>query len=237
MRRQVMIPLAIAGGLGALGASVRTGYRWLRRWGATAEEVTANLPGDDLSPDAAVVHTRAVTVGAPAEAVWPWLCQIGQDRSGFFSYTALENLAGCAMPEVHELRPEWSSREVGDRVLMTTPDRYGGKAYNVVAQVHPGKALVLVAPPDPARLERSEPAGWVWQFAVRPGEAAGTSRLVVRSRYLRPQWWLEPIHFAMERRMLLTIARLAERAVASTAPPLLQPTDPGAGNGAGSLLR
>jgi hypothetical protein len=36
--------------------------------------------------------------------------QIGQDRSGFFSYTWVENLFGCQMPTVHELREEWSER-------------------------------------------------------------------------------------------------------------------------------
>jgi hypothetical protein len=188
------------------------GFRWLRRWGATDAELALALPGDELCPTAAVVHTRAVTVDAPPGAVYPWLTQIGQDRSGFFSYTWLENLFGCRMPEVHELHPEWSERHVGDHVLMAAPDRFGGKAYNVIAQVFPGKALVAVAPPDLARLAGCESATWVWQFAVRPGHEPGTTRLVVRSHYLHPQYPLEPVHFMMERKLLLTIARLAAAA-------------------------
>jgi hypothetical protein len=206
-----MIPCAVA--VGAAGAAVAgtvgVGYRWLRRWGATPEELAATLPGDELCPEAWVVHTRAVTVTAPPAEVWPWLAQIGQDRSGFFSYTWAENLVGCRMPEIHERRAEWSTRAVGDRMWMAAPDRFGGGAYNTVAQVHPDVALVTVAPDDLARLARGEPARWVWQFATRPGPTPGTTRLVVRSRYLTPQWWLEPIHFAMERKLLLTIARLA----------------------------
>jgi len=45
-------------------------------------------------------------VNASPDKIWPWLMQIGQDRSGFFSYTPLENLLGCEMPKVEALKPE-----------------------------------------------------------------------------------------------------------------------------------
>jgi len=51
-------------------------------------------------------------------------------------------------------------------------------------------------------------ANWVWQFILVP-EGDGT-RLIVRSRYRTRQWLLEPVHFATERKMLLTIRRLSE---------------------------
>ena len=165
-------------------------------------------PGDELCPSAITVHTCAVTIDAPPQQVWPWLMQIGQDRSGFFSYTFLENLVGCEMPNVHEVRPEWQERVPGDKVLMTTPRRYRGRVYNVVAHVDPGMSLVLVAPGDLRRLYRGDEANWVWQFVL---VAEGTStRLVVRSRYRTRQPLLKPVHFIMERRMMLTIKRLTE---------------------------
>jgi hypothetical protein len=37
---------------------------------------------------------RAVSVRA-GDGVWPWMAQLGQGRGGFYSYDALENLAGC----------------------------------------------------------------------------------------------------------------------------------------------
>lgn len=205
------LPLIGAAGIGAAAVGTPLGYRWLRGWGSTPEERAAELPGDELCPDAEVVHTRAVTAIARPEAVWAWLPQIGQDRSGFYSYTLLENLVGCRMPRVHEIRPEWQQRSPGDRMWMATPERYGGGAYNVVHAVTPGESLVTVAPKDPERLAAGLPATWVWQFVVRPGPAVGATRLVVRSRYLTRQLWLEPMHFVMERRMLRTIRRLAER--------------------------
>ncbi len=51
-------------------------YRGLLRrpilnWGATEDEAAARLPGDELLEDADGVATRAVTIDAPADAVWP----------------------------------------------------------------------------------------------------------------------------------------------------------------------
>lgn len=51
--------------------------RWHRHWGATAAEITATLPGDALFRGAQFRVTRAITIDAPPEAVWPWLVQAG----------------------------------------------------------------------------------------------------------------------------------------------------------------
>jgi len=66
----------------------------LRNWGATREEIDAAHPGDDLVAGPVTTTTYAVTVQAPAETVWSWLVQIGQDRGGMYSYEWLENLFG-----------------------------------------------------------------------------------------------------------------------------------------------
>lgn len=58
---------------------------WMLRWGATDEEARMPLPGDELVPNPAIESTRAVTIQAPLDAVWPWLAQTGQDRGGFYS--------------------------------------------------------------------------------------------------------------------------------------------------------
>ena len=64
--------------------------RWALRWGTTPKERTRIWQGDELSPYAIEISTRAVTIAAPLETVWSWLVQIGQDRAGFYSYTWLE---------------------------------------------------------------------------------------------------------------------------------------------------
>lgn len=60
-------------------------FRYLR-WGATDQEVGDSLPGDDLIPNADMIATRAITVRAEADHVWPWIAQLGQGRGGFYSY-------------------------------------------------------------------------------------------------------------------------------------------------------
>ena len=52
-----------------------------RTWGATEEEVAATMPGDDLLPRAQYRCTRAITISAPPDEVWPWLVQVGYGRS------------------------------------------------------------------------------------------------------------------------------------------------------------
>ena len=60
----------------ALVCTLAAAYRPLLRrpiltWGATGEEATCALPGDELLEPANGVSTRAITIDAPASAVWP----------------------------------------------------------------------------------------------------------------------------------------------------------------------
>jgi hypothetical protein len=55
------------------------------------------LPGDEFVPHPELVSTRAITIQAPASAVWPWLVQMGQGRGGLYSYERLENLGVVMM--------------------------------------------------------------------------------------------------------------------------------------------
>jgi hypothetical protein len=166
---------------------------WLLYWGATAEDRSRELPGDELVPEVGVQTTRAVTIEAPVEDVWPWLAQIGQDRGGFYSYEWLENLAGCRMRNADRIHPEWQQREVGETV-----------------KLHWASGL---------KLERFEPnrlyAFKGWYFALEPDN--GTTRLFARGRYRRGlasiayALLLELPHFIMERKMLLGIKERAQR--------------------------
>ena len=118
LRRGRRPPLVAVAGVAALVGYVGGFRPWTRRWGATAEDVTRSLPGDELVPDPGVTMTRAVTIDAPVAGVWPWLAQIGQDRGGFYSYEWLENLAGCRLRNADRVHPEWQQRDIGDTVLL-----------------------------------------------------------------------------------------------------------------------
>jgi hypothetical protein len=197
----------------ALGSAVTVvatlARRRYLRWGATDEEVPMALPGDELVPDADMTATRAVTVHASADRVWPWVAQLGQGRGGFYSYDFLENLVGCDIHSADHVVPEWQTIDLGAEIRLH-PD-----VVLTVAILQPGRALVLRGGvpmgPMPA------PYDFTWAFVVRD-EPDGTTRLVVRERYRYSRWWtsliVEPaelISFLMTQRMLRGIRERAER--------------------------
>jgi len=181
---------------------------WQLRWGATDEERGATLDGDDLITNPDLVATRAITVHALADQVWPWIAQLGQGRGGFYSYDALENLVGCDIHSADRVVPEWQDLKVGDQVKLAPEVGVG------VTVVEPGRALVLrggvpmgAAPP---------PYDFTWAFVLRE-QPDGTTRLLVRERYAYTQRWapflVEPVAvvaFVMSQRMLRGIRDRAE---------------------------
>jgi hypothetical protein len=83
---------ATAALLAALAALYPLARRPILTWGATTEEAGSDLPGDELLEEADGVSTRAITIGAPATAVWPWLAQMGPSPRGG-AYTDVEPFA------------------------------------------------------------------------------------------------------------------------------------------------
>lgn len=164
-----------------VGAGLLTGIAVLRhralRWGATQSELAVDLPGDGVLPGADVVATRGITVLAEPEAVWPWLAQLGYGRGGFYSYDALENLIGLDIHSADEVVEEWQDLSVGDQVHLAPPVGLE------VLVADPGRALVLCGQP-PTGESAPAPYDFTWAFVLRPGPAVGTTRLVVRERYL-----------------------------------------------------
>jgi len=67
--------------------------RRTERWGATPEERSKRMPGDEYftaDPPAFIAMSRAITIEAPPEAVWPWLAQMGRG-AGWYSVDRLDN--------------------------------------------------------------------------------------------------------------------------------------------------
>jgi hypothetical protein len=74
-------------GAGLVALSIAGGYLgvirpWQTRWGATDEEILRSMPGDQLVDRPTFNATRAITVVAGPEHIWPWLLQIGINRAG-----------------------------------------------------------------------------------------------------------------------------------------------------------
>ncbi len=206
----------IGGGLVLAGTAAWAAYRWAlrpwyERWGATDEEVTASLPGDELVPAPEFVRTKAVTIAAPAEKVWPWLLQMGQGKAGLYSYEFIENrLLGCDLHNSDQIVPEWQNTQLGDSVRLFPPDKQGPPPY-LIAAIDPQHALVM---------GHKDAAGqWfdTWQFVLQPVSAEQT-RLIHRVRGGSMGIWdvLQPGYFVMERAMVLGIKERAERLAASS---------------------
>ena len=193
--------------LGALGVAAVLYRRMLRRpilnWGATEAETRARLPGDELLEQADGVSTRAITIDAPANAVWPWIAQMGPSpRGGAYTYDWIENLLGLNMHSVERVLAEFQHPQVGDTI------GYGPNRMRL-ERVEPERVLAW----------RSEDGNWVWSFVL--DEQDGQTRLISRNRFRLPSVSakigmapMEPASLVMERKMLHGMKQRAERLAA-----------------------
>src|SRR5579859_6888046 len=131
---------------------------WHMHWGATDAELSQPLPGDIYLPANAVVSTRAITINAPANKIWPWIAQIGQGHAGWYSYDWIENLLATNMQNRDEILPQFQDPKVGDKVSF----QQDGPTTEI-SLVDPGRALVLQG----------------WTLYLQPIDSQ-TTRLIVR---------------------------------------------------------
>ncbi len=193
--------------LGSIGATALVYQLLLRRpilkWGATDAEARARLPGDELLEEADGVATRAITINAPAAAVWPWIAQMGPaPRGGAYTYDWIENLLRLDMHSVDRVLPEFQHPKVGDTLGY-------GKNRMRTERVDPQRVLAT----------RSQDGNWVWSFILR--EQDGNTRLISRNRFRLPSLTakigmlpMEPASLVMERKMLHGIKQRAENLAA-----------------------
>ncbi len=206
---------------------------WYNRWGATDQEVNRPLPGDELVPNPRLTSTRAITINAHPEEIWPWLVQLGQQRGGLYSYELLENLARCDMCNADRIIPEFQTLKIGDEV------RLGPQGYPFfkVNAFQPNWVLILAAA-DPktgqvTQLSHPMPENYSngnWIFLLDEIDGQRT-RLVTRQaidyqpdNFINRLLWrviTEPIGFIMTRKMLLGIKARVESAVQQRAVPEL----------------
>jgi hypothetical protein len=179
-------------------------FAWLRdwqmTWGATAEEVSRYMAGDELLEDPELNATRAVEIEAPPEQVWPWLVQMGWKKAGLYSFGRLDN---GGMPSAERIIPEWQNLKVGDSILPSLK----------VVEMEPNRYMLWVFQ------ERAGPwknATWSWGLYETD---SGHTRLVARLRQhytlnSLPEiitWALvDPMEIFMMRTTLRGIKRRAE---------------------------
>ena len=203
-RRSLKIRITtLARATAALASAVLLYCKFLRQpiltWGATAEEAEARLPGDELLEDADGVATRAITIDAPASAVWPWLAQMGPaPRGGAYTYDWIENLLGLNMHSADRVLSEYQHPQVGE-----------GFGYG------DNKMSFRIVQPEHVLATQSADGNWVWSFILE--ERDGRTRLISRNRFRLPRLRdrigmipMEPGSLVMERKMLYGIKQRAE---------------------------
>ena len=174
---------------------------WCLNWGATPDEAVSPLRGDELLPAADLVTTRAISVDATPDRIWPWLLQMGSGRAGTYTYDWLENLFGLDMHSAEVILPQFQDLKEGDEFPI-------GHATLRIEALEPDKLLVTRVPEW----------HWVRVFCLNPDGAM--TRLVLRNRIaypgmsrvmqMRHRVLSEPGALVMESKMLRGIKTRAE---------------------------
>jgi hypothetical protein len=179
----------------------------IHRTRATPREHLLAMPGDEMIRQAAGSLTHAITVHCSRKELWPWLIQMGADRAGWYSYDALDNggrrsadriLRGFQSPSVGAVFPALPGRRDGFILLENEPMHW-----LVLGWPSPGGDMVVT-----------------WAFMLHEIDE-NTTRLIVRARAAddyrfhglpKAMGFLlaKAVHFVMERKQLLEIARRAE---------------------------
>jgi hypothetical protein len=186
-------------------------YRpWHLRWGAMDEEVDGPMPGDEIVPRASFNPTRAITIAAPPENVWPWIVQMGYRRAGWYTYDLLDNAGSESADRILE---EFQHPRIGDWVPMAS-------------KVNETTAFKVAAFETNQWLLWEKPGStWAWKLIPLAG---GRTRLITRLK-ARTAWenpisalsslvLLEFGDFPMMRRCLKGIKSRAEQLSAAASP-------------------
>lgn len=212
-RLGVTIDLLLLGGAILLaGAMTFRSARW-RSVRADRREQEKTLPGDELISDRFGAFTHAITIHRPPRDVWPWIAQMGAGtRAGWYSYDFLDN---GRRPSASRIVSEWQRLEPG-------------MIFRALPKITEGFTLLAFERDRFLTLGWRSPSGqptvtWTFSLEDAPG---GSTRLVVRAagggeyRFhgLPPRLSravVRVVHFIMQRKQLLGIARRAEMPAAA----------------------
>ena len=153
-----------------LGAAYFWGIRPAQlQWGATPAEIARSMPGDQIVTDPVFDATRAITIHATPEQIYPWLVQMGYGRAGFYGYDLIENFASSSgIRSAQTLVPSFQNPKPGDVLPLSIA------ATLVYGPIAPNKFVVWKGTEDP-------PNGvFIWELV--PIDANNT-RLISRIRW------------------------------------------------------
>jgi hypothetical protein len=154
---------------------------FMLHWGATPSEIARALPGDELALQPSFDATRAITIDAPPEQIWPWVVQIGYGRAGFYGYDILENIASpTGLRSATTILPALQNPLPGEPLPLSAA---GGLVFSTV---EPPNVLIWTGPDDTG-------GQFLW-FLEPTGD--GQTRLISRIRW--SHHWTQPGVLAMD---------------------------------------
>lgn len=195
----------VAGATAAAITAYMTVIRpWHRRWGVLDDEAVRPMPGDEVVPTPNIQTTRAITINARPQDIFPWLAQMGYQRGGLYSYDWLDRLFGILdQPSTERVLTEFQELKTGDIIPVGRGNGFP------VTSLERNQLLVLSG--------EQEGVAWSWAMALVPLDEIRT-RFISRNRIRYPQTpanrlsmlWLNLTAFLMTRKWLLNIKRRAE---------------------------
>jgi hypothetical protein len=169
------------------------------RWGATAEEVRREMPGDGVQPRPVFNATRVITIQAQPQQIWPWLVQMGYRRAGWYGYDWIDNDGIASSTQV---LPEWQGLKVGDTIPI-----WKNLDFPVTA-LEPNRTLVFVSNTGKDSMAlglypvNARETRLVWRIRLGPYDG--------KSRWIAAQIFTDCADFIAVRQNLLGIKRRAE---------------------------
>ena len=98
--KKILKIVGILAGIGiVLVAVMFAALPWMDRWGATAAEIAASFTGDELVPSPRLIYTRAISIDARPEEIYPWILQLGAERGGSRGWYAASAAFCVAVPK------------------------------------------------------------------------------------------------------------------------------------------
>ena len=203
----------------AIAGATEVGLIWLGcTYGSTDEERKRRLPGDELIVHPTVQTDHAVTIDASPSAVWPWLCQMGWGRGGWYTARWVDRLFFPAnRPSAERIEPDLQDIAVGTFIPDGPPETECGLH---VTHLEPERALVLRSNSHLPKSWRNRAClDWTWAFVLTPLDGGRRTRYHFRSRWVTQPWWLTaggwlgivPADFVMSRDMLRGVKSRAEK--------------------------
>jgi hypothetical protein len=183
-------------------------YRpWAMNWGATDDEISRSMLGDEIVQNPTFNATRAVTIKAQPEEIWPWILQMGYKKAGFYCYDWFDN---DGIPSAERIMPEYQNLKVGDLIPLSVV------VYVKVAELNQNQSMLWVFQ------EGSGPwtgSTWAWELYQKdPQHTRLLTRLRVRSEIVISRIMLDFFEIVMMRKSMLGIKERAERVAASSEP-------------------